>query len=139
MGGIILSARSMWRPRGAARQNVWTNGHAMNDERFAIISYFEARKIVTAESEGRSSLGSRTCSCCCWPTRPSTSAAVQTDLTWPDRQEQPSLIRPPVAIGTDQSSQTASPSRSRTEHSSKSKQCLCCHRDHSTIFTSGIR
>ena len=32
----------------------------MNDERFAIISYFEARKIVTAESEGRSSLGSRT-------------------------------------------------------------------------------
>jgi len=55
------------------------------------------------------------------PTRPSTcSAAVQTDLTWPDRQEQPSLIRPCAATSTNQSSQTASPSC--TEHSSKSKQ-----------------
>jgi len=90
------------------------------------ISYFEACKIVTAESEGRSlSLGSRTAAVVVGsksvPTWPSTcSAAVQTDLTWPDRQEQPSLIRPSAATGTNQSSQTASPSR--TEHSSKSKQ-----------------
>jgi len=65
-------------------------------------SYFEARKIVTAESEGRSSLGSRIAAAVVGsksvPTRPSTfSAAVQTDLTWPDRQEQPSLIRLSVA------------------------------------------
>jgi len=91
------------------------------------ISYFEARKIVTAESEGRSSLGSHTAAAVVGsksvPTRPSTcSAAVQTDLTWPDRQKQPSLIRPSAATGTNQSSQMASPSR--TERSSKSKQSL---------------
>ena len=54
------------------------------------------------------------------PTRPSTCSAA--DLTWPDRQEQPSLIRPSVATGTNQSSQTAS--SSRTERSSKSKQSV---------------
>ena len=92
-----------------------------------LTSYFEARKIVTAESKGRSSLGSRTAAAVVGsksvPIRPSTcSAAVQTDLTWPDRQEQPSLIRPSVATGTNQSSQTAS--SSRIEGSSKSKQSV---------------
>jgi len=81
------------------------------------------------DSEGRSSLGSRTAAAVVGsktvPIRPSTctcSAAVQTDLTWPDRQKQPSLIRPSVATGTNHSSQTASPSR--TERSSKSKQSV---------------
>ena len=64
----------------------------------------EARKIVSAESEGRSAQGGRTAAAVVasrsGPTLAATrSVEVQTDLTWPKGQEEPSVL-PPSAITT---------------------------------------
>jgi len=63
------------------------------------ISFIEARKIVTAESKGRSAQGSRTAAPVVasrsGPTLPATHAFhTQTDLTWPKGQEEPSASLP---------------------------------------------
>jgi len=70
------------------------------------ISFIEARKIVSAESEGRSVQGGRTAAAVVASrsgrTQPVTrSVEVQTDLTWPKGQEVPSVL-PPSASSTSQ-------------------------------------
>jgi len=61
------------------------------------ISFIEARKIVNAESEGRSARGGCTAAAVVASgsdlTPPATrSVQVQTDLTWPKGQEQPTTL-----------------------------------------------
>ena len=74
------------------------------------ISFIEARKIVSAESEGRLAQGGRTTAAVVasksGAIQPTTrSLEVQTDLTWPEGQKAPSVL-PPSARSTCQHTQT---------------------------------
>jgi len=74
------------------------------------ISFIEARKIISAESEGRPAQAGRTTAAMVAsnsdPTQPTTrSLQVQTDLKWPEGQKIPSVF-PPYASSTCQHIQT---------------------------------
>ena len=83
------------------------------------ISFIEARKIASAESEGRSAPGGRRAAAVAssraavagsrsGPTLPATrSIEVQTDLTWPKGQDEPSVIPPSACKHSCQSTQTS--------------------------------
>jgi len=63
------------------------------------ISFIEARKIVSAENEGRPAQGGRTTAAVVasksGPTQPTTrSLDVETDLTCPEGQKVPSVLPP---------------------------------------------
>ena len=87
------------------------------------ISFVEARRIVTAETEGRSAQGGRTAAAVVAsrssPTLPATCAvATQTDLTWPKGQKEPSVLPPPASLSSQKTTQTTtdklSPRRNNT-------------------------
>ena len=89
------------------------------------ISFVEARRIVTAETEGRSAQGGRTAAAVVAsrssPTLPATCAvATQTDLTWPKGQKEPSVLPPPASLSSQKTTQTTtdklSPRRNNTGH-----------------------
>jgi len=82
------------------------------------ITFIEARKIASTESEGRSAPGGRTAAAVVGsraaaagsrsgPTPPATrSVEVQTDLTWPKGQEVPSALPPSASFTPQHATQT---------------------------------
>ena len=94
------------------------------------ITFIEARKIASAESEGRSAQGSRTAAAVVasksGPTLPvtrSVHAQTQTDLTWPKLQEKPSVLPSSASSTSQQTTQTSeklSPRRKDTDGTHRS-------------------
>jgi len=91
----------------------------------------EARRIVTAESEGRSAPGSRAADAVVasrsGPTLPSTRAVhTHTDLTWPKGREEPSVLPPSASSLSQKTTQTTtdklSPRRNNTDGTQPGKR-----------------